>query len=91
MARLKAGGTAADSGTLADTASTVSDGAVADDVVQIQRGLARLGLYDGPVDGIAGPRTREAITRYQEREGLPATGLPSIGLKLRLMPKESGG
>ena len=50
----------------------------------IQRGLARVGLYDGAIDGIAGPKTREAISRYQVREGVPATGLPSSSLRRRL-------
>ena len=76
---------------LAETASVAADGAVTEDVLAIQRGLARLGLYDGSVDGIAGPKTREAIVRYQSREGLPITGLPSSALRKRLDQQESTG
>jgi peptidoglycan hydrolase-like protein with peptidoglycan-binding domain len=38
---------------------------------QIQTELQRDGFYDGPIDGLYGPRTREAIATYQERHGLP--------------------
>lgn len=37
--------------------------------------LARLGYYDGPIDGGAGTKTRDAIKAYQERHGQKATGL----------------
>src|SRR5690606_5568066 len=88
--RLAAGGLAG-AVPLAETASVAADGAVTEDVLAIQRGLARLGLYDGSVDGIAGPKTREAIVRYQSREGLPVTGLPSSALRERLDQQDSMG
>lgn len=56
----------------------------APDVAEIQEGLAALGYYDGPIDGIAGPMTRAAIGRFQSDNGLPATGLPSRSLRQRL-------
>lgn len=37
--------------------------------------LARLGYYDGPMDGAAGTKTRDAIKAYQELHGQKATGL----------------
>jgi peptidoglycan hydrolase-like protein with peptidoglycan-binding domain len=40
---------------------------------QAQSELNREGLYDGTVDGIAGPKTRHGIIAFQEREGLPQT------------------
>lgn len=43
----------------------------------IQSGLDQLGYDPGPVDGIAGPRTREAIRQYQRVNGLAVTGEPS--------------
>lgn len=89
--RLTAGGLGTGAASLAETASVAENGAAMDDVLAIQRGLARLGLYDGPVDGIAGPKTREAIVRYQSREGLPVTGLPSASLRKRLGPPGSAG
>jgi len=38
-----------------------------------QRELQREGLYRGKIDGIAGPDTRQAITAFQQREGLRQT------------------
>lgn len=39
-----------------------------------QRALAQRGLYRGPIDGIAGPMTREAVRRFQAGERLPGNG-----------------
>ena len=39
-----------------------------------QKTLRDLGYPAGPVDGIVGPRTRAALTRYQRAEGIPVTG-----------------
>lgn len=35
-----------------------------------------LGLYDGTTNGTLGPATRKALTSYQEKVGLPASGEP---------------
>ena len=40
----------------------------------VQGGLASLGFSPGPVDGLFGRRTREAISRYQGEKGLAKTG-----------------
>lgn len=56
----------------------------APDIAEIQEGLAALGYYEGPIDGIAGPVTRAAIGRFQSDNGLPPTGLPSRSLRQRL-------
>lgn len=54
--------------------------------VAVQRALARQGFYDGSMDGDIGPRSRRAIFRYQEINGLQPTGtitsslLRSLGL-----------
>ena len=37
-------------------------------------GLAAQRLRPGPVDGVLGPMTREAVRGYQDRYGMPATG-----------------
>jgi peptidoglycan hydrolase-like protein with peptidoglycan-binding domain len=42
-------------------------------VEDAQRELQREGLYHGKIDGIAGPDTRQAITAFQQREGLRQT------------------
>lgn len=46
-------------------------------LAEIQRGLARLGMYSGAIDGLTGPRTRAAIVEYQAAAGLEVTGEPS--------------
>jgi peptidoglycan hydrolase-like protein with peptidoglycan-binding domain len=49
-------------------------------VVGIQEELELRGYDPGPVDGVAGGRTRAAIRRYQAAAGLPVDGQPSPGL-----------
>jgi peptidoglycan hydrolase-like protein with peptidoglycan-binding domain len=46
------------------------------DIREIQTLLQALGMTPGPVDGVAGPLTTAAISRYEEARGQPtATGL----------------
>ncbi len=55
-------------------------------VSAVQSDLAKQGYYRGVIDGIYGPQTRVAITRYQSNHGLQVTGslttatLQSLGL-----------
>jgi peptidoglycan hydrolase-like protein with peptidoglycan-binding domain len=44
---------------------------------QIQRQLARLGLYTGAIDGMTGPRTSAAISAFERAAGVAVTGKPS--------------
>lgn len=46
----------------------------AQEVRTIQAGLKSVGLYDGAVDGLSGPRTRTAIESWQRQKGLKPTG-----------------
>jgi hypothetical protein len=54
--------------------------------VDVQEQLARAGYYDGPIDGVLGPMTREAIAAFQADNGLAITSaideptLDSLGL-----------
>jgi N-acetylmuramoyl-L-alanine amidase len=41
--------------------------------VNVQEQLAAAGYYDGPIDGVLGPMTREAIAAYQADNGLAVT------------------
>jgi Putative peptidoglycan binding domain len=41
--------------------------------VDVQEQLARAGYYDGPIDGVLGPMTREAIAAFQGDNGLAIT------------------
>jgi peptidoglycan hydrolase-like protein with peptidoglycan-binding domain len=43
-------------------------------IQKVQASLAKLGLYSGPVDGLTGPHTDQAIAAYQKGAGLPASG-----------------
>jgi hypothetical protein len=56
-------------------------------VAAAQERLARLGYYRGRIDGVFGPETRRALTRYQSDNGLRVTGyltsdtVQSLGLR----------
>jgi peptidoglycan hydrolase-like protein with peptidoglycan-binding domain len=50
-----------------------------DRVRQVQRRLRRLGYSSGPVDGLFGPLTERAVTRFQRRHGLEVDGV--VGLR----------
>ena len=55
--------------------STVTTGqASSDQVRSVQQALQAKGMDPGPVDGIVGPRTQEALRAYQKDQNLPQTG-----------------
>jgi peptidoglycan hydrolase-like protein with peptidoglycan-binding domain len=43
------------------------------DINKVQKSLSGKGFYHGPIDGVLGPRTRQAIGEYQKSEKLPVT------------------
>ncbi len=45
-----------------------------EDVAQVQRKLAALGLFEAKIDGYYGPVTADAIRDFERRVGLPARG-----------------
>jgi peptidoglycan hydrolase-like protein with peptidoglycan-binding domain len=49
----------------------------ADIISDIQRELSRRGVYDGPVDGVLGPKTDAAIRDFETSAKLKATGEPT--------------
>jgi peptidoglycan hydrolase-like protein with peptidoglycan-binding domain len=49
-------------------------------VEAVQRELLSAGYYKGPVDGVSGRRTRQAIAAYQQAMGLAADGQPTNDL-----------
>ncbi len=46
-------------------------------VARIQKALSHSGLYEGPIDGLMGPKTDAAIRAYQKRIGVKVDGLVS--------------
>jgi hypothetical protein len=53
-------------------------------VAEVQGELTRLGIYDGRLDGLMGPKTRNAIRTFQKTAGIPQTGEASPELLKRL-------
>jgi peptidoglycan hydrolase-like protein with peptidoglycan-binding domain len=49
-------------------------------VEQVQRELAASGIYNGPIDGVAGKRTQLAIIAYQRMNQLDETGAANPAL-----------
>jgi peptidoglycan hydrolase-like protein with peptidoglycan-binding domain len=49
-------------------------------VLAVQSALRRTGHYGGPLDGLAGPQTREAILAFEAEADRPATGEASLEL-----------
>src|SRR5919109_910268 len=56
-------------------------------IKQAQEALKMEGLHPGPVDGVVGPRTRQALRAYQARAGLPQTGVLDDATFHRLAPR----
>ena len=71
-----------------DNTESVDNGVPAADatVQAVQTQLTQLGYYNGPIDGIFGPTTRDAVAKYQIANQLNVTGslspdmLRSLGL-----------
>ncbi|MEL6466970.1 MAG: lytic murein transglycosylase [Pseudomonadota bacterium] len=55
-------------------------GLTKEDRIALQERLTARGFDTGGVDGVLGTKSRAAIRAYQTRQGLPATGDPSIAL-----------
>lgn len=51
---------------------------------RLQEQLRELGDYNGPISGVIGPQSREAIRTFQRRNGLAVTGEPNGDWLLRL-------
>jgi peptidoglycan hydrolase-like protein with peptidoglycan-binding domain len=43
-------------------------------IVAVQKELAKLGYYKGPIDGLSGSQTRKAISWFQSVDKLSVTG-----------------
>ena len=56
-------------------AATYRQGSTGEEVRTIQTKLKRWGYYDGGVDGIFGSKTRPAVIKFQQKNGLVADGI----------------
>jgi peptidoglycan hydrolase-like protein with peptidoglycan-binding domain len=45
-----------------------------DKIRVVQQALQSKGFDPGPIDGIVGPRTKEAVRNFQDRYGMNPTG-----------------
>ena len=54
--------------------ATITAGAGAADITTAQRGLSRLGYYQGPYDGVNSPALSLAIAAYQRDQGMAPSG-----------------
>jgi len=65
-------------------------GSSGDAVLALQRKLWALGFDPGPTDGIFGPKTDDAVKRYQEDKGLQVDGIagPETFTSLEMMEGE---
>ena len=79
------GAAASDGGDVPVTAETGEEVALDPALVaEVQKKLTELGYEPGPLDGVMGPKTREAVRRYQMVEGLPVDGRVTQPLLVRL-------
>jgi len=65
----------ADAGCLTDEQQANAVAKVSDYTIALQTQLQTAGYYKGPIDGIYGPQTVEAVKQLQTDSGLPVTGL----------------
>jgi len=75
------------------TAGTSRSALSAGAVRSLQRSLARLGFFRGPITGFYGPLTSAAVKRFQRSAGLHSDGVwgPKSQAALRAALKRRGG
>jgi localization factor PodJL len=66
--------------------ATVAPAGGSADITTAQRGLSRLGYYQGPYDGVGSPALSLAIAAYQRDQGLQSTGVLDGAVVQRLSP-----
>lgn len=71
-------------GAPADFAERLPPRAADDAVAFVQQALTDMSLYTGSIDGVSGPRTREAVSAYRRKAGLDPEGGIDAALLARL-------
>ncbi len=66
------------------TNQVVQQGAVGDDVIELQARLQYIGFYNGKIDGVFGWKTYWALRNFQYEFGLPIDGMAGWQTKLKL-------
>ena len=66
------------------------NGSRGDAVLALQKKLMAMGINPGPIDGVFGPKTHDAVERYQEQKGLQVDGIagPETFTSLGMMEGE---
>ncbi len=67
------------------------NGSSGPEVEELQRALLRKGINPGPADGVFGPKTEEAVRRFQERAGLESDGIAGPKTMAALEEKAAAG
>lgn len=60
---------------VATEAMALQQGEKGCEVVLLQARLHAAGYYDGPIDGVFGPKTNAAVKRFQQAKGLSVDGV----------------
>ena len=60
---------------LPTAAPVMRTGSKGQEVKDLQTRLSALGFYNGDIDGVFGPGTKEAVTAFQKTNGLEADGI----------------
>jgi peptidoglycan hydrolase-like protein with peptidoglycan-binding domain len=70
----------------AGVAAPTAAGALNPQHAGLQVALRAQGLYDGPIDGIVGPRTVAGVRAFQRTHDLPVTGIADARMRSALGP-----
>src|SRR5258706_6646416 len=78
------------SGDASGTSRAGGTAARGEDVKKVQQALKEKGQDPGPIDGVMGPKTKQALTAFQQQQGLKATGTLDNDTKQALGIDQSG-
>ena len=79
-----------DANKLRSTLAPLTDGSKGEGVTALQKRLAGFGCDAGTADGKYGPKTHKAVALFQEKTGLPVTGIADVETLIMLMTPPAG-